>query len=212
MSVIYTFFLNCKGMIALMEDKRITRTKKILKETLIQLLAASPFESISIKELCNAAGISRVTFYTHYSDKFHLVDDIFSDMEEKANAEFLRLQAENNPGLDPVNGYCNLLDCILTIYMDHYDFFRHTNPSANPYLAFSFYTTVLKAVEQHTEHAARSLVPKYSVRKITSFLCYGLCGFVTESRAAKCSFETISQESKDILRGIFRSNLLTERP
>lgn len=195
-----------------MEDKRITRTKKILKETLIRLLADSPFEQVSIKELCSTAGISRVTFYTHYNDKFDLADDIFSDMHAKGLQEFRHLQSENNPEDDPVTGYCNLLDCILTVFNDNYEFFRHTNPSENPYLAFSFYTKVLKTVEEHTEKASKSLIPKYSVRKITSFLCYGLCGFVTEGRAAKSSFDTIRQEAKEILRGIFYSNLLTERP
>ena len=38
------------------------------------------FEQISITELCKRAEISRITFYAHYSDKYALADDIFSDM------------------------------------------------------------------------------------------------------------------------------------
>lgn len=195
-----------------MEDKRVTRTKKILKETLLHLLNDSLFEDISIKELCNRAGISRVTFYTHYNDKFDLIDDVFSDMQEQGEKIYRQLQAENNASLDPVTGYCNLLDCILTVYSENYDFFRHINPAENSYLSFSFYSRVLKAVESHTETVKESLLPKYSVRKITAFLCYGLCGFVAEGRSAKCSMDTIRRETKEILRGIFYSNVLTERP
>ena len=195
-----------------MEDKRITRTKKNLKETLLRLLNDSRFEDISIKELCNAAGISRVTFYTHYSDKFDLMDDIFADMQEQGEKIYQQLQTENNPIQDPVTGYCNLLDCIITVYHENYDFFRHISQSENSYISFSFYSRVLKAVEAHTETIKESLQPKYSVRKITAFLCYGLCGFVSESRAAKCPIDTIRRETREILRGIFYSNVLTERP
>lgn len=195
-----------------MEDKRITRTKNTLKQTLFQLLEHTSFEDISIKELCHTAGISRVTFYTHYNDKFDLVDDIFNDMESLGRQEFLRLQSSNNPTADPVTGYCNLLDCILTVYFDHNEFFRHTDPTKNPYLAVSFYARVSKTVESHTEKVSGSLLPKYSVRKITSFLCYGFCGFVTESCISQSSLDTIRRETKEILRGILSSRVLTERP
>ena len=51
-----------------MEDRRIKKTKKNLKATLIEMLADMPFEQITITSLCSQADISRITFYTHYSD------------------------------------------------------------------------------------------------------------------------------------------------
>ena len=65
-----------------MEDKRIRKTKRNLKDTLVELLMEVPFEQISITELCKRADISRITFYSHYSDKYALVDEIFADMTE----------------------------------------------------------------------------------------------------------------------------------
>ena len=192
-----------------MEDKRIVRTKQILKQTMINMLADSPFEQISIKQLCGLAGISRVTFYTHYNDKYDLAEDIFKDMQEKGRVEFFRLQSTNNPGDDPTLSYCNLLDCVLTIYYNNYDFFRHTLPDRNPYLSFSFYNYVMEIVETLTEKMSKSIKPKYSPRKITGFLCYGLCGFVNESRAAGCPVEDIRKETKEVLRGILDSGILT---
>ena len=50
-----------------MEDKRITKTKKNLKYTLVDMLAEQPFEKITITELCSRTEISRITFYSHYS-------------------------------------------------------------------------------------------------------------------------------------------------
>ena len=51
-----------------MEDKRITKTKRSLKESMIRMLGEETFEQISITELCRKADVSRITFYSHYSD------------------------------------------------------------------------------------------------------------------------------------------------
>lgn len=195
-----------------MEDRRIIKTKRTLKKTLIQMLAESSFEEISVKQLCDRAEISRVTFYSHYGDKFELAEDIFNDMRQKGKLEYQQLQNSNNPADDPIVSYCNLLDSTLTIYYDNYDFFRHTIPNENPYLAFSFYNYVLKTVEMFTERSGRRLKLKYSSRQITSFLCFGLCGFVNESRTSGQPLDFIRRDSKEILRGILSSNILTGLP
>lgn len=48
-----------------MEDRRVIKTKKNLKATLIEMMGEIPFEQISITELCKRAEISRITFFTH---------------------------------------------------------------------------------------------------------------------------------------------------
>ena len=58
------------------EDRRILKTKKNLKRTLIELLSQKAFEQISVKELCETAQTSRITFYTHYNDKYHMSFDV----------------------------------------------------------------------------------------------------------------------------------------
>ena len=105
------------------EDRRILKTKKNLKRTLIELLSQKAFEQISVKELCETAQTSRITFYTHYNDKYDLADDIFQDMVAIATDEFHDLQKTNNPQGDPIVSYCNMFDCILNIYYDHNLFF-----------------------------------------------------------------------------------------
>ena len=65
-----------------MEDKRIVKTKRSLKAAMTEMLGKEDFEHISITELCRKAEISRITFYSHYSDKYALLDDIFNDEAE----------------------------------------------------------------------------------------------------------------------------------
>lgn len=84
-----------------MEDRRIRKTKKNLKTTLISMLSDMPFEQVSITELCSRADTSRITFYTHYSDKYALVDDIFQDMIREGTAVYEEMQAANNPSASP---------------------------------------------------------------------------------------------------------------
>ena len=114
-----------------MEDKRIVKTKRSLKDAMIRMLDRE--EHISITELCREAEISRITFYSHYSDKYALLDDIFNDMLILGTADYRRRQKENNQRNGLVAGYVNVLDSILKVYYDRFDFFRHT--SRTSYLA-----------------------------------------------------------------------------
>lgn len=194
-----------------MEDKRVTKTKSLLKKTLIELLEERPFEQITVKELCQRAYVSRITFYTHYGDKYALVDEIFQDMLALGMENYRQLQAENNPEADPIHSYLNMADAILTLYFDQYPFFCHASPEQNPYLASAFYNEVFKAVELRTRHTARSLRVKYSAEKVTALLCWGMLGFVGAARQEKDPPETIRRETREVLSGILASGVLLER-
>ena len=42
-----------------------------------------PFEKITVTELCRAADVSRITFYTYYDDKYALADRLFKTIWRK---------------------------------------------------------------------------------------------------------------------------------
>ena len=62
-----------------MEDKRVIKTKRNLKRTMIEMICDMPFEKITVSELCRLGETSRITFYTHYDDKYDLAEEIFGD-------------------------------------------------------------------------------------------------------------------------------------
>lgn len=192
-----------------MEDKRVVRTKAQFRQALIDLLDQRRFEQITVKALCDQAGITRITFYAHYKDKYELAEDIFQEMIVQGTQEYLQLQRENNPEDDPVLGYCNVLDAILDLYTARFDFFRHTSPAENPYLSSSFFSHVLDIVEEHAHKASTHLIPRYQVRAITAFLCFGLGGFISENTVPD---ETARQQARTILWDILSSDILTCRP
>ena len=57
------------GSIAETTDPRILRSRQMLMESLVRLLARKEFDDISIQEIADEATLNRATFYLHYPDK-----------------------------------------------------------------------------------------------------------------------------------------------
>lgn len=60
-------------------DKRIKKTQKALKQTMITLLQEKKIEEITVTDICEESEIVRRTFYAHYTDKYDLIEKIMSD-------------------------------------------------------------------------------------------------------------------------------------
>lgn len=55
-------------------DRRIQKTRQLIMNTFIDLLAEKGFEKITINNIAERANINRGTVYLHYVDKFDLLD------------------------------------------------------------------------------------------------------------------------------------------
>ena len=56
------------------KDQRRSLTKKALLDALVICLKDQDFNEITTIRLVQTAGISRSSFYTHYKDKFEMID------------------------------------------------------------------------------------------------------------------------------------------
>ena len=56
-------------------DRRIQITKRLLEEELVRACAFSDPDDISIRQICEGAGVSRVTFYKYYGSVRDLMDE-----------------------------------------------------------------------------------------------------------------------------------------
>ena len=65
------------------EDLRVQRTKHILRESLAELLEQNELKDISIQQISKQAMVYRTTLYTHYSDKYDLLEDYLMDTWKK---------------------------------------------------------------------------------------------------------------------------------
>src|SRR5205814_10062730 len=53
-------------------DPRVRRTRKLLRDALVELLAEKSFHAINVQEVADRATLNRATFYAHFVDKFAL--------------------------------------------------------------------------------------------------------------------------------------------
>ena len=63
-------------------DHRVRITKMLLRESFLGLLIEKPIDKITVRELCEAAGVNRATFYAHYHDIGALNDEIKEEITE----------------------------------------------------------------------------------------------------------------------------------
>ena len=64
-------------------DTRIQYTKARFAEAMLELIEQKPVSMVSVKELCDLAGINRGTFYLHYTDQFALLADVENEVYQK---------------------------------------------------------------------------------------------------------------------------------
>jgi AcrR family transcriptional regulator len=72
-------------------DRRVKRTRQVIRDALISLIAEKGFDAISVKEITDRADINRSTFYFHYVDKYDLLEQSIDEML-KAFTEALKLR------------------------------------------------------------------------------------------------------------------------
>jgi AcrR family transcriptional regulator len=66
-------------------DLRVRRTRKLLRDALIELIEERGFDKVTVGAVTERAMVSRAAFYRGYRDKYQLVEQIF----DEAMAELL---------------------------------------------------------------------------------------------------------------------------
>jgi len=61
-------------------DRRVRKTKKSIRNALLELIKKKSIKNISVREIADTADINRGTFYIHYKDVYDLVEQIENEM------------------------------------------------------------------------------------------------------------------------------------
>ena len=107
-------------------NKRVANTKKAIQDSLLFLLESKPKNKISIKELSEAAGVNRKTFYAHYS----CVEDVLLEMEDEIVtniSDFVKSCVMEEYGLNPYL----FIQYVHTIYSSNPAFFETLTSKRN---------------------------------------------------------------------------------
>lgn len=96
-------------------DYRIRITKLLIRKTFMEMLSKQPIQQITVKQLCERAGINRGTFYSHYNDIYDLLHQI--EYEMKKEFEQVLSQVFTTCKEDPVKMISRIFACL----QDNYD-------------------------------------------------------------------------------------------
>jgi len=66
-------------------DQRVRLTQSLIKNALVELMQEHHISKISVRALCEKAGINRSTFYLHYSDTYDLLAQVEQEVLDKLN-------------------------------------------------------------------------------------------------------------------------------
>ena len=68
-----------KAVMARQENQRVMLTRRLIREGLMELLKTESIHKITVRALCEGAGINRSTFYRYYGSQY----DVLAEMEEQ---------------------------------------------------------------------------------------------------------------------------------
>src|SRR3954469_24204144 len=75
-----------------MQDRRVQRTQRLLREALFELIPENGFESLSVQDIIDRANVGRATFYAHFDSKDDLlasgIDGLRTSLRERQRQAF----------------------------------------------------------------------------------------------------------------------------
>ena len=80
-------------------DPRVKRTRGLILQSFMEILPEKGFQTVSIQDITDRAGINRATFYAHFPDKYALLDRsiqlLFQQEIEKRMLDACHYSADN---------------------------------------------------------------------------------------------------------------------
>lgn len=179
-------------------DRRVRRTKKMLKMAFINLMQEKDYQRITVKDIVEKADYNRATFYLHYRYKEQLVAEIVEDMiNGLINTTLHPYYITCYPTPPFVHTNLILFDYIL----ENKNFFKLLDYSHRiPGFIEKFINTIKKVLrDEMTNEGLRNKSDNF-----VSFLAYGIFGLIINW--VKSDFAVsphyMSKQLVDILRSV----------
>ncbi len=157
------------------QDRRIRRTQRLLKDSLIELMEQKEFKNISVKDITELADLNRGTFYLHYTDTYHLLReleaDVLQDFQQMITSYTNNFQRGTLlPILTPVIDYIEENTALCKVL------FENT-------ISTGFYDRFRNLVHENGGETIRALYPRADQNATDSFfefITYGLIGMIRQ--------------------------------
>lgn len=143
-------------------NQRVKLTKKLLKDSLTEILKTKNIYKVSIRELCEKAGINRSTFYKYYGNQF----DLLAEMEDDMLALSIKaLSTPTNDGFQSLCEICRYLEENLELGR------LLINNNVDPQFPEKFFS--LPPVQQEINHVLGTGYSKTEYEYLSCFLTHG---------------------------------------
>ena len=106
-------------------DRRVQRTRKLLRESIMALILEEGYDAISIQDITDKANLGRATFYLHFKDK----DDLLLDVMDQMIGDFMDQVPELSEAQWQLED-SKAVEKLFDFAADHYDLYRILNISS----------------------------------------------------------------------------------
>ncbi|MDP4110352.1 MAG: TetR/AcrR family transcriptional regulator [Bacillota bacterium] len=91
-------------------DLRVIKTEKLIRDAFLTLVDEKGFEALTVSDIVERAVINRSTFYSHYTDKYDLMDKIIDRIIDEAVFEISRFAGpEPHSGISGIEIYTQVV-------------------------------------------------------------------------------------------------------
>lgn len=150
-------------------DRRIKYTKKVIRDSFIELLGKKDIKKITVSEVCKIADINRATFYRYYLDVYDLLDKIEKDFIEELK------MALNNEEDYTVSSFSSDL---LKVFLDNKELVKILfNTNNNIYFLNSFLEIAYEKCKEKWE-ADIPNISSEDIEYAASFIFNGALGII----------------------------------
>ena len=152
-------------------DRRVKYTKKIIKDTFLELLEEKDITKVTVMELCTKADINRATFYRYYLDIFDLLEKLEKEFVEELQNSYQNFDSTHN----------KLYDYVLALLQTCINNKKFVKELFNTKNSFQFLTEVLDDAYMRCEEKWEMDVPGIDVEDeeyATAYIFNGTIGIV----------------------------------
>ena len=186
-------------------DKRVIKTKKSIRNALLELLNEMEFEKVKVKQICERANINRITFYAHYRDKYDLMNELYTILEENVREEFEKREKKNNPEGRYDTGFYNLLCSFMDVCQKQLT--EYPKLLKNPELLVSYYHSSIRIIEEFEKRHTAKLEFKYDIDRLNAFFVMGFWGYIHIRKSGE-SVDDIKKDIANLISDIADSKIM----
>jgi AcrR family transcriptional regulator len=100
-------------------DLRTRRTRRHLRDALVELIAEQGYEAVTVVDVCERAMVHRTTFYKHYAGKPELLGNVLDERLAELMAALATHTEADPAALDADDGVRLMRRMVRSVHADH---------------------------------------------------------------------------------------------